>query len=89
MPYINKETRASLDTAISGVCGQLLARAFAAGDSNYVITSLIARDLNWNGENYERFNKWVGVLECVKLELYRRKAALYEDRKCTENGDVY
>ena len=31
----------------------------------------------------------LGVLECVKLELYRRVAAPYEDKKCQENGDVY
>jgi len=30
-----------------------------------------------------------GVLECAKLELYRRIAAPYEDTKIEENGDVY
>ena len=31
----------------------------------------------------------VGVLECAKLELYRRLAAPYEDLKIEDNGDVY
>jgi len=31
----------------------------------------------------------VGVLECAKLELYRRIAAPYEDEKIVETGDVY
>jgi hypothetical protein len=31
----------------------------------------------------------IGVLECAKLELYRRVAAPYEDAKCEDNGDVY
>jgi len=31
----------------------------------------------------------VGVLECAKMELYRRVAAPYEDKKKEENGDVY
>jgi len=31
----------------------------------------------------------IGVLESVKMELYRRKIADYEDEKCEENGDVY
>jgi hypothetical protein len=31
----------------------------------------------------------VGVLECAKLEIYRRIAAPYEDKKIVENGDVY
>ena len=30
-----------------------------------------------------------GVVECVKLEFYRRAVAAYEDEKCKENGDVY
>ena len=30
----------------------------------------------------------MGVLECCKLEFYRRVAAPYEDIKIEENGDV-
>ena len=29
------------------------------------------------------------MLECAKLELYRRVAAPYEDEKIDQNGDVY
>ena len=31
----------------------------------------------------------VGVLECCKLELYRKLAAPYEDTKEMESGPVY
>jgi hypothetical protein len=34
-------------------------------------------------------NEAIGVLECAKLELYRRVAAPYEDEKIAESGDVY
>jgi len=61
------------------------------GTLNYIITRLCdywCRD--WEGEaNYEKYNTVIGVLECVKQELYRRQIAPYEDKKCEENGDVY
>ena len=38
---------------------------------------------------YSEINSVIGVLECAKMELYRRIAAPYEDKKCEENGDVY
>jgi len=41
------------------------------------------------GVKYATLNTVIGVLECAKLELYRRVVADYEDQKCEENGDVY
>ena len=38
--------------------------------------------------NYADINSAIGVLECAKLELYRRQAAPYEDKKIEENGEV-
>jgi len=40
-------------------------------------------------EGYTTYNEVVGVLECAKLEMYRRAVAPYEDEKIAENGDVY
>jgi broad-specificity NMP kinase len=37
---------------------------------------------------YHKYNAAVGVLECAKLELYRRLVSGYEDTKIIENGDV-
>ena len=56
---------------------------------NYQFTLLMNRYLVHNGVNYQAVNDIVGALECAKLELYRRIAAPYEDKKCRENGDVY
>lgn len=39
--------------------------------------------------NYKDYNEVIGVLECVKQELYRRLIAPYEDKKKDENGDVF
>jgi hypothetical protein len=40
-------------------------------------------------KDYQAINDCLGALEGAKLELYRRVAAPYEDRKIQENGDVY
>ena len=59
-----------------------------AGDLNYIITMILSKALGEN-PNYARLNEIMGVLECCKLEMYRRKVAKYEDQKISENGDVY
>lgn len=60
-----------------------------AGELNYVITRLLNVYIHAKGKNYQNINEIIGVLECAKLELYRRIAAPYEDTKIAENGDVY
>lgn len=56
------------------------------GCLNYTITELIDHLYECN---YKDLNAAIGVLECCKLELYRRVIAPYEDTKIVENGDVY
>lgn len=61
-----------------------------AGQLNYQITGLVDRFITDNeGVNYTNLNTAIGVLECAKLELYRRLAGPYEDQKLQENGEVY
>ena len=81
MPYVKQEDRKRLD---AGGAPQ------HAGELNYTITKAVFAYLNRNGTyRYGDLNEAVGVLECAKLELYRRIAAPYEDTKIQENGDVY
>jgi hypothetical protein len=81
MPYVEPEVRIRLD---KGIVPE------SAGELNYLITKLLDDYLRRKGGiRYERLNEVVGVLECVKLEFYRRIAAPYEDGKKDENGDVY
>jgi len=80
MPYITDEDRWS--------AGQTFLNA-PVGELNYLITNLIDTWLRTNGVNYANINSVIGVLECAKLEAYRRVAAGYEDKKCALNGDVY
>ena len=81
MPYIKQEDRKDLN--VSGIFPE------TPGELNFVITSIVRDYLYDVGVSYVEINEVIGVLECVKLELYRRIAIPYEDRKILENGDVY
>jgi hypothetical protein len=81
MPYIEKEARDRIDSG---------GPPKTAGELNYAITRLLDDYLiQLGGIRYAHLNEAVGALECAKLELYRRLAAPYEDRKIAEAGDVY
>jgi len=81
MPYIDKTLRRKLAEGEA---------AESPGELNYLITQMVDDYIRRKGGvRYAHLNEAVGVLECVKLELYRRIAAPYEDRKCEESGDVY
>jgi len=58
-----------------------------SGDINYVISSIFWKILDMN-KKYKTANDLIGVLECIKMELYRRKISNYEDEKIGENGDI-
>lgn len=79
MPYIPEEKRGF---------GTLLSPK-NRGELNYAITTLCKEYIARAGERYENYDAVIGTLECVKLELYRRRIAAYEDKKIKENGDVF
>jgi hypothetical protein len=84
MPYIFKDMRDSLDPV-----GMTARQPTTEGELNFTITSLCVEYLEQKGLNYAHINEVVGVLECAKLEMYRRVASPYEDKKIKNNGDVY
>lgn len=90
MPYVTQEVREQLDKGLNKILEKGKSPA-DAGQLNYVITKIIDHYINdvKGGVRYTHLNEVVGVLECAKLELYRRVAAEYEDQKIAENGDVY
>ena len=94
MPYIKQDKREVLDASI-----ELLHRALVdlelddpknnmEGNLNYTITRLIKLVYGDVTASYRDVNDVVGVLECIKLEYYRKLAAPYEDVKESENGRV-
>ena len=86
MPYIGLYKREILEPVLSQLHALLGDPCIRPGVFNYAVTVL----LTGHGTlSYARINAIVGILECIKLELYRRQAAPYEDTKCQQNGDVY
>ena len=80
MPYLPEHLKHSIDN------GDLDPEN--AGDLNYKIHTIIGKYVKDNGESYSTYNEIIGALECVKMELYRRGTAKYEDKKRGENGDI-
>jgi len=88
MPYVLQSQRDALVPVLEKVLEA--AKVMSSGELNYAITKiLLARLSNTKTPRYEDYNSIIGVLENVKLEMYRRKVAIYEQEKITENGDVY
>ncbi|HEV7680015.1 MAG TPA: hypothetical protein VGQ42_15740 [Candidatus Dormibacteraeota bacterium] len=95
MPYIDPERRKEMDASLIDperrvtVLGPQSAPR-SVGDLNYAITRLCHRTLDTLGcpPRYSDYNAVIGVLECVKQELYRRLVVPYEDECIERNGDV-
>lgn len=100
MPYIKTSDRETYENEIQALVKKLEQTAgeqttsVFPGHLNYIITSLIKRGYDAAAKlddfnlGYGDFNEIIGMLECAKLELYRRTLAPYEDKKIKENGDV-
>jgi hypothetical protein len=82
MPYIKQEQREILEPYLASL------EPVDEGQLNYVISTICQSYLKTKGVNYANINAVVGVLECAKLEIYRRIASHYEDNKINTNGDA-
>jgi ribosomal protein S3AE len=87
LPYIKPENRKKYDKVLRELVSILktLPPEEVDGELNYVVTKMLKEIYPLR---YFHINKAVGVLECAKLEFYRRVAAPYEDTKIKESGDV-
>ena len=92
MPYIKREFRNELDNSIYNLSCDIRntdgTGVSREGLMNYAISKLIMEVYGptWS---YSSINEIIGVLECAKMEFYRKVAANYEDGKEEENGNVY
>ena len=87
MPYIKQDERKELEP-LTVLMDKTPIKS--EGQLNYLITQLVRSYLCQQPRvGYGQINGVVGVLECAKLELYRRVAEPYENIKINENGDVY
>ena len=88
MPYISKPYREAYKKAIKELITKLrtLKEEERDGHVNFIITSILKGV--YYPLKYRRFNALLGVLEAIKLELYRRIIGPYEDTKIWVNGDL-
>jgi hypothetical protein len=92
MPYIKQERREIYDNFVGCLIDNVRENNpnsldATYGDLNYIITKLISGV--YKGKLcYSTFNGIIGMLECCKQEVYRRRIGPYEDVKAKENGDV-
>ena len=99
MPYIPQDQRAVIDPAVNQLVEAIKKATVRKGTAgrpippdsamNYAMTRLVVHLLLPGNPDYMSLERAVGVLDCVKMELYRKVAAPYEDKKEAENGEVH
>ena len=94
MPYIKKEQREELEPELGALIQKIMNMPEfhsngRAGILNYVITDILDSCFGpLSDAKYKDYNEAIGMLECCKLEFYRKAAAPYEDMKEKQNGKV-
>jgi hypothetical protein len=92
MPYIKQNFRNELDKLIDDFAEKIkeINKNNPAQTRDGLLNYSITRILNnvYSDARYHDFNELIGLLECCKLEYYRKYAGPYEDLKETENGAV-
>lgn len=97
MPYIKQEERELLKDILDVASERIQSVSTNLADPsdmkarpgvmNYTISTLIKKVYGDNMK-YADYNEVIGMLECAKLEFYRRPTSEYEDKKIEENGDI-
>jgi len=95
MPYIIPKRREEYDGLIKELAKKIAKLnvdncTSLCGDWNYVITKLIKETHEYEGcqKSYMGYNEVIGMLECCKLEYYRKQLVHYEEGKIKQNGEV-
>jgi len=87
MPYLKKTDRNSIDVDI-----ETLGIDFApqnGAELNFIVCTFVDNYIKKHGLSYANVQEMIGALDCAKMEIYRRVAGPYEDKKVEENGDVF
>lgn len=96
MPYIDENEREELNEAIINLVDAIKDNrtnldnphdfSNYLGRINYCFSRAIMMIMG--DVSYKKIAMATGVLENIKQELYRRVAAIYEDRKINTHGDI-
>jgi hypothetical protein len=92
MPYVKNKDRKELNDKIHALTDSVndVSEDNIEGVLNYVITTLLTNSVRPDNKKwkYNIFNRAIGILECVKLEFYRRLISQYEAKCIDDNGDI-
>lgn len=95
MPYITKDKRRELDPIVEQLRHALASMEMddelnnTEGNLNYFITKILMQIYgDKNSTSYAQINDAIGLLDCAKMEFYRKVAGPYEDKKEIINGEV-
>ncbi len=88
IPYIKKQDKTRWEELLNHIDGEFEFQLPSSGELNYIIISMIHNYIMRVGLKYHNLNEVIGVLEGVKLELYRMVVAKYENKKRLTNGGV-
>lgn len=82
----------SLDTRIEELLdtiNRLFHNEELGGVINYCFSRILADCYDFDSNpRYHKLERAIGNVECIKLEIYRRIGAVYEDRAIKKNGDI-
>lgn len=92
MPYVKQSDRDAIDPELERVSKEVMD---SPGMLAYAIMRLslsFIKRAPWgttvSGPTFEDYARTIGVIEAVKLELYRQQVARFEDGKIHTNGPV-
>ena len=86
MPYIQQKIRKKYQEVLDYL--NHFVKINCPGELNYILFKIILQYIRDKRECYQTYNDVIGVLECIKQELYRRFVSKYEDLKIKQNGDI-
>jgi len=86
MPYIQQKIRKKYQEVLDYL--NHFVKINCPGELNYILFKIILQYIKSRKECYHTYNDVIGVLECIKQELYRRFVSKYEDLKIKQNGDI-
>lgn len=88
MPYIATDRREKLKEPLLGLLRSLTSLGPSPGDVNYCVSVILKTFYDPAKHSYHGLNTAIGIVECAKMELYRKLAAPYEDTKEEQNGKL-
>lgn len=81
MTYLEKKYEREYLNSIVDIYGDVLIKKGAISYLLYLIAKRTCDD-------FESYTKIIGELECVKMEIYRRQIAVFQNKEKNKNGDI-